>query len=719
MLFLPASEPIEKQPTIKSAQASWYKNWELYPIVLFATFLRFYSVNTSEFDSDQALIYRLAYDAVHHGLWPVTNSTASLGFANAPGELYLLMIPAAFSANPIYAYYLVSLLASISVLITYIFTTCYYGRLAGAIATLLYATATIPLYYSRFLWQPNMMYLFVILFMFMLFIGVVERRKGWFAPALILLGILYQTHGTTLTLVVPLFLACCMAFKTIRWRDLLYSSIGLAVVFFPFMLWQLVTHFSDLRFILASDTRPAVLNDDSWMLYRLMISPYDLKYPPSNPLFWTRILMPVTSYLYDVMCYLVIIGCVLALIGAFVLWERQRRNTKQTLNVQSGENAGRAWWNSIPALPPEAGGLLLLCAWQITPLLAMLKHSTTLYPQYMLVVLPGPFILISYILVASGNWARLIQARFWTSLHVVIAVVLAIVTLLQLVNSVAVLRDDTHGYVAVAGYTYYNTLYSQQTMLNDAEHLAQQYHLKRILIGVNKSSEETLFYLSEHMDYPASVFFINQCMVLPSSSDGPAILIVSPSLPASNKTMETFGAHLLKQTAYLNHGPFSIYELPSAQSNPLPVTKQNTFAHDLQFVGAGYQNQTHTSLFTSWSLLRSYPLSDSTTYSYHFTALAQGKQNQKMESTCTFNRAHAGDQLLPLFAVPAKQQAPTALSMSVQSYVTTPDRSVLGPFHLETHRLFNSSPVLLHTLAGSASMRIEMPKNEGSGTHAR
>ncbi len=359
MLFVSANDRIENGRTIKLAKAPWYKNWELYPILLFATFLRFYRINTSEFDFDQALIYRLAYDAVHHGLLPVTNSTASLGFANAPGELYLVMIPAAFSANPLYGTYIVSLLASLSVLITYIFTTRYYGRLAGTIATLLYATAAIPLYYSRFLWQPNIMYPFVILFMFMLFLGVVEQRKGWFGPALILLGILYQTHGTTLTLAVPLVLACCMAFKTLRWRDLFYGIAGLLVIFFPFILWQITSHLIDLQFILTQSTHPSVLNNDSWTLYRLMISPYDVTNPPTNPHSFVRALMPLNSYLYNAMCFLVIVGSILALGTAIVQWKVQQKIIKDAITDQTLHTH---WWNNIRAFPPEACGLLLtLC----------------------------------------------------------------------------------------------------------------------------------------------------------------------------------------------------------------------------------------------------------------------------------------------------------------------------------------------------------------------
>jgi hypothetical protein len=696
MLFLSVKDHHKNRSVIKTVQASWYKNWELYPILFFTTFLRFYRINTSEFDFDQASIYRLAYDAVHHGLWPVTNNTASLGFANAPGELYLVMIPAAFSANPMYGTYIVSLLASIAILITYIFTTRYYGRLAGTIASLLSATAAIPLYYSRFLWQPNIMYPFVILFMFMLFIGVVERRKGWFGPALILLGILYQTHGTTLLLAVPLLLACCMAFRTLRWRDLLYGIAGLAVILFPFILWQITSHVSDLQIIFAQSTHPFVLNTDAWQLYRLMISPYDVSNHPGNPYSFTRALIPLTSFLYNGMCFLVIAGGVLALVVAIAQW-RQHIINKAAIMDQATHSRR---WHTIWALPSEACGLLLLCVWQITPILAMLKHASALHPQYMLVVLPGPFILISYIMVALGKRVQLTPTVFWIWLRAAAGILLTIVIVLELVNSVATLRDQARGYFTSSSRFY--DLYSQQKVINDAKQLAKQRHLKRIFIGVDIPREETLLYLSEHMHYPTSIFFFNQCMLLPSAADGPAILIMPPYIPLADRMVETHGAHLLEQAPYLNNGPFNIYELPSAQQSQPAPTKQNTFVHNLQSLGAGYQDRAQRRLFTRWSLLRAYPLATNTTYSYHFTI----QSKQKMESTCTFSMAHAGDQLLPAFAVPAKQAKLTTLSVSVQAYTTTPDWPMLGPLHLETHRLIDSKPVMLRTSVGKDAITI-------------
>ncbi len=115
--------------------------WEISLILLVAAFFRFYQINTTELDDDQVKLYRMAYDAVHHGLLPITSNTASIGIAQPPGVIYLFMPIAALSANPLWGALLVGIFTTAAVLLTYFFTRRYYGRLAGVVAALLYATA--------------------------------------------------------------------------------------------------------------------------------------------------------------------------------------------------------------------------------------------------------------------------------------------------------------------------------------------------------------------------------------------------------------------------------------------------------------------------------------------------------------------------------------------------------------------------------------------------
>src|SRR5205807_7448574 len=52
--------------------------WEIYPILLIAAALRFYKINLTEFDADQATIFSMAYDAVSHGYLVATSNVASI-----------------------------------------------------------------------------------------------------------------------------------------------------------------------------------------------------------------------------------------------------------------------------------------------------------------------------------------------------------------------------------------------------------------------------------------------------------------------------------------------------------------------------------------------------------------------------------------------------------------------------------------------------------------
>src|SRR5579863_3837656 len=80
-----------------SFRSSLANTWEIYLILLIAAFLRLYQIDTSEFDDDQATLFRMAHDAVVHGLLPITSNTASISIAHPPGVIYLFMLPAALS----------------------------------------------------------------------------------------------------------------------------------------------------------------------------------------------------------------------------------------------------------------------------------------------------------------------------------------------------------------------------------------------------------------------------------------------------------------------------------------------------------------------------------------------------------------------------------------------------------------------------------------------
>src|SRR5438045_6243735 len=91
---------------------------------------------------------------------------------------------------------------------------------------------------------------FIMLFLFALFWGAVERRRGWFFPAVFLLEVIYQLHEISAVLVILLLVTLVLAPGTVRRRDLFLALISLLVIFSPYILWEYSSRFADVHIVL-------------------------------------------------------------------------------------------------------------------------------------------------------------------------------------------------------------------------------------------------------------------------------------------------------------------------------------------------------------------------------------------------------------------------------------------------------------------------------------
>ncbi len=248
-------------------QHSWLISYEIYVIIIIAAFLRLYGINTTEFDADQADIFHMAHNAVSHGHLVATSNLASIGVYNPPAIIYALMIPAAFSANPIGGAIETAFLAVFGVFLTYWFTRRYYGRAAATIASSLFAVTSVSLFYSRFMWNQNLLLFFVPLYIIVLFRGVVDRRPGWLFPALFMFGLLIQLHGSSLLLAAPLVVSVFLAPKTERWRDIVLGMLSCIVLYSPYFLWLISTHFAALSLVSQVGAVHSFVDNQSWLFY--------------------------------------------------------------------------------------------------------------------------------------------------------------------------------------------------------------------------------------------------------------------------------------------------------------------------------------------------------------------------------------------------------------------------------------------------------------------
>ncbi|SRR6266446_2527468 len=668
-------------------------SWEIYVILLITGFLHFYQVDASEFDDDQAVLFRMAYDAVHHGLLPITSNTASISIAHPPGVIYLFMLPAALSANPLWAIVFIGIFNIVAVLLTYLFTRRYHGRLAGAVAALLYATALRPLLYGRFIWQPNLMPPFVVLFMFTLFWGVVERRKGWLFPALLLLGILYQMHETALLLLVPLLLAVVFAPGTMRWRDLGLAFVALLLLFSPYLLWEFSTRFADLLTLYLQEKQHGRLYLEGINYYQLFLSPYDRL--PTNMHSVVRMLAPAIAWLNIVVPLLALCGFVTA--GVLSMWGKMRLHN---------------WWTALRATPYRCG-LLLLLIWQIAPLALLLVHKIGLTWHYFLILMPGPFVLMGFFVSKLTAWLHLVSDWHGQKWHVVrygIYVLIGLVIVAQAVNCTAAIIDTGSGNFSdrdFPPYPYHNDLRSLQHAVSEADQLAQQRHLNKVYITTDAATQTALRYLAEQMHAPTTLFDASHCLVLPNPAAGPAVLLVGPYDDLTNTLLSQFArATLIDQPTRLGGPPFRLYVVTPAMEPPLSHTG---FVQNLQLLAGQAQNlrvNDSSLLVTRWSLLRSEQPRFRTTYSYAMTALLDGNSGQSRQNLCTFTSLQEGDELLAAFDLPIGASVPASITIKAQFFMTIPNNPIYGPLHTETNDSLSIQEMTLRTADGRDGVTV-------------
>jgi 4-amino-4-deoxy-L-arabinose transferase-like glycosyltransferase len=670
-------------------------SWEIYPIMLVASFLRLFNIDKVVFGQDEADVYQVARDAVVHTLLPLTSNRASIGALNPPMVVYFLMLPAMFSANPLWGQAFVALLNTLAVLLTYLFTRRYYGRLAGTISSALFATSVSAWLYSRPIWPQNFLPFLVVIFIWLLFRGVVERKKGWFFPAILVLGGLYQLHGSTLYLSLPLGVATVLAFKTIRWREIAYALIGLLLIFAPFIIWEFHNGFSDLKVTLATaqaevvyDT--AALNRYLFFIHPTLINPYTtfIEKMRDNHLILpnARSILLATPLRYAKPLLEGDYGLALIFLvgGMFVA-------AAQVFLPQSTGTAGeirkkrlRRWWADFQATPSRQG-LLILLIWQIAPLLLFIRHSIVLFDHYFIFLLPGQFIFMALFVTQMAELLqrqRLTWERWWRYGMSALAVLMI---LAQLIGAGSTLIDLTSGnFNETSTNPFYVELASEQNALQAADQLAQQRGIHRISIPANAGTAMQLAYLSQQLKIQVQVNIVDnngmivRCMVLPDLSAGPVVMLVEPDVETSlvlELIKQYAQATLVGKPHILGGNHYQLYVLTA---KPAPVSRNFTQGLHLLTPSAAFM-PTLSQIITRWQITDTQAQKSRTLYHYNFQLQASsGTASFDCASTSTW----AGDQLFLVQKFSPQSAIPAQVSIKVQTFTSQPDLTQVGPLAL-------------------------------------
>jgi 4-amino-4-deoxy-L-arabinose transferase-like glycosyltransferase len=680
----------------------WWQSWEFYLIALLAGGLRLYRIDTAQYMTDQNTFYQMAHDGLANGLWPISANRASTGPLIPPLFVYVMMIPSAITSNPVAGNILIALCNVAAVLLTYLFVRRYYGRLAGAIAALLYATAVNAIIFSRDIWQPELLPLFVILLLFMLFRGVVEEKRYWFLPAALLIGAMYQFHNTAVYLLAPLLVAVALARKTIRWRELPLAALVL-LLYVPYIYLESRSQYADLSRLFHLAGQPARFSSDALELYPVFVQSFvlnplhqhaDTHLIPSNehsillttPLRFIAQFTQPESWLME-----------LLLVGGI--------STVIVLILCSGrchEQGGMpGWWKELLA-SPQRKGLILLLVWQ--GMVLFMVHppvNVYIYIHYLTYLLPGPFILIGLSLanvvkLAQGLWPLREQVVHY-GLYVGVGLIVGV----QMVTSAGWLVDHALGNFA-SNYARpeYFDLATVQRIVNEADQVAQQQHLSRAYIDIHGDDESAVRYLAQFIHTQVAVFDSQQCMVLPDARSGPVVYVTDPNREDIDALLKRYTtARLVEEIQHPGGAPFKLYVL-GAKPEPRPALQLSGGVQLLSPQADVLSSQGRTSqwLATRWTVQNIQAPQPRTTYRYIFNFQLEGTTTGGPQQLCELSRTWPGDQLIPFFKL--VENAPRHLVTQVQAFSLRPQHYDLGSLKLVTFFSVDTSRITLQTANG-------------------
>ena len=537
--------------------------------------------------------------------------------------------PTTFMANPLQGLLITDILMTVSVLLTYGFVRCHANRVAATIAALMYAILFRAAVYSPVI--------FVVFFFMALFWGVVAHRKGWLIPALFLLCISIQLqvtenlrtfpfHNTVALTIIPLGIALILARRTLRWRDLPLGLLSFLIISLPYFLGEIS---------------------------------------------------------------LVVVCIVTTLVLAVWPWGSSSHEKQTDL---TGWGHVRRYWSRL-GNPTSRHGLIMLFCWQLMPIIILLCHSDPLYQQYLIFLLPGPCILSGIFLTktAEGLWSGERMMVPWFIRRYGMYALAGLIIIAQFIGSTLGVLDIDRGHYSNGfyepGYPTYDLRFFR-TALTKADQLAQQHHLNRVYIAADWSTQDQLDLLSPQMHTPVIIFSSN-CAVLPSTSEGPAVLLVGPySYLTIDLIMQFAKVTLIGKPMQVGGASFLLYIVtPKPEQAVSPPLLEDGLQHSV----SGHYYDHIPWLVTSWRLMRSALPDYRTEYKYTMKSIPHELHQQSTTTECTFSAMRAGDQVL----IPFYQD-----NLSTDNHpATTSTISVNGRFRVRKPLYLHDGPLTLLNFA--------------------
>lgn len=710
-------------------------HWGLWLALSLALVLRLWHLEQSQFFDDQAELMALAHQAVVSGALPVTGILSSIRTLNPPLSIYLLLPVALFTSNPFPSLVALALWNALGVALLYLFALRYAGRTAAILAALLFACASAPVSYSRFLWQQN--YLPPVLAVWALtWLAALqgERRRPWLAlhVAALLVGILLHP---TVAFLIPITLLTLLLARNRPRRWEYATAAGIAVLLLaPTVVWELVSHGFDLpllaRYLGAPKTH------DLEVFYRLYVAlgaPVDQLAPlkpragllgqlrlltdaPQTTIFTPGSLYAALGPLWVMLAAALFL---LAALGWLVLTARVAGPLVS--EVRAGLQAPR---------PPLAARLsllwsalrnqdgwqrdLMLWLWITLPVALQVRHTGPVKPHYLMVLYPGVFVVMALgvtWLLARARVMRRARPRLGrVSAAVIIAACVALLCG-EVGQSMAVFDGLERGQFSATASNYGYLLSDMQASDALIADLARAEGASSTTILLDQTFAKPLSYLLV-TGHPGRIGVVNSCLILPPAASGPSLIVTTGSTGAAARMLAALpGSALLRAIHMRGAEPFRVYLargslpplLPGERGTggvPFAVSTTPDLRLDaLAAVAPGL-------LRLRWTVLQSTP-AGALPFAFH-THIAWQRADGTYATPgnvedCAPSRWQAGETVFIWLRVPRASTA--TLAILLQRRVIPPALTTLGPVRLLAASGAKTPYTVLHPLAPETAVQ--------------
>jgi len=331
------------------------KNWLIIVILLIAAFFRLYRISDyMEFLGDQGRDVVIVRDFLKNGnLFFIGPQTSIGNMYTGPFYYYFIVAPGLLLANfnPVGPSIVIAILGVLTVYLIFKLCRLWFNPKTAAIASFLYALSPIVIKYSNFSWNPNVMPLFALLFIYFLLI-----KKPIFASIAFIFAI--NSHFLALALLPVGFII--WLFHKSSLKTLFIAIFIFILSLTPQILFDIKHHGQNINAIITFfSQRETTVNLKAYKAI-----------PGLIPLF-NQVNTSLLSGKNITFGY--IVSALFALLLIFVLY-RQYKTKKYNLNF------------------------LFILLWYFTGLVGLALYKQHIYDHYFGIIFPAVFILFAYVL---------------------------------------------------------------------------------------------------------------------------------------------------------------------------------------------------------------------------------------------------------------------------------------------------------------------------------